>query len=306
MKKDLISIGDLSIEQIQEILEVARYIKDKQKRGEQCQPLKNKTLGLIFQKPSTRTRVSFEAGMFQLGGKAISLSLNDLQFSRGETTGDTARVLSRYLDGVVIRSEHRFLVEFAKNASIPVINGLTELFHPCQILSDLFTIQEQGKNLKNLHITFVGDGNNICHSLMQAAAKLGMNMVISGPKGYEPSRKIINQTIKEAKKNRGSIKIIHNPLEAVRGADIIYTDTWVSMGQEKEEAKRLKDFISYQVNKKLLEKAKSNCLVMHCLPAHRGQEITSEVIDGKHSIVWEQAENRLHVQKAILTLWLCK
>jgi len=306
MKKDLISIGDLSIEQIQEILEVARYIKDKQKRGEQWQPLKNKTLGLIFQKPSTRTRVSFEAGMFQLGGKAISLSLNDLQFSRGETTGDTARVLSRYLDGVVIRSEHRFLVEFAKNASIPVINGLTELFHPCQILSDLFTIQEQGKNLKNLHITFVGDGNNICHSLMQAAAKLGMNMVISGPKGYEPSRKIINQTIKEAKKNRGSIKIIHNPLEAVRGADIIYTDTWVSMGQEKEEAKRLKDFISYQVNKKLLEKAKSNCLVMHCLPAHRGQEITSEVIDGKHSIVWEQAENRLHVQKAILTLWLCK
>ena len=304
MKKDLISISDLSKDEIEEILKIAQSIKDSQKKGELYEPLKGKTLGLIFQKLSTRTRVSFEVGMSQLGGKAVSLNLNELQLSRGETAGDTAKVLSRYLDGVVIRGEHKFLLEFAKSASIPVINGLTELVHPCQILSDLFTIQETGKDLNSLQITFIGDGNNICHSLMEAASIFGMKMVVSCPHGYEPDKKITQQTMKVAKENKGKIEIVYDPVKAVEDADVVYTDTWISMGQEKEEKKRLKDFKPYQVNKKLLGIAKSDCFVMHCLPAHRGQEITSEVLDGKNSIVWDQAENRLHVQKAILKLWL--
>ena len=306
MRKNLISFDDVTKEEMQEILDITQYIKDKQKRGELYEPLKKKTLGLIFQKPSTRTRVSFDAGMFQLGGKAIILNLADLQLSRGESIEDTARVLSRYMDGMVIRGEHRFLAGLAKNSTIPVINGLTEKFHPCQILSDLFTIKERGMEPKGLKVVFVGDGNNVCLSLMQGAAKFGMNMVFTGPEGYEPDGKILKQTVAEAKKNGGSIKIEYDPEKAVREADVIYTDTWVSMGQEKEEAARVKAFRLFQVNAKLLKKAKQDCMIMHCLPAHRGQEITSEVLDGKQSVVWDQAENRLHTQKAVLMLWLSK
>lgn len=306
MKKDLISILDLSREEIDEILEVAGYIKEKQKRGETYQPLKCKTLGLIFQKPSTRTRISFEVGMSQLGGKTVSLNLNELQLSRGETVGDTARVLSRYLDGVVIRGEHKFLLDFAKNASIPVINGLTEVTHPCQILSDLLTIQEHGKTFKNLKLVFIGDGNNICNSLIFASGKLGINFIASCPKGYEPDKEIIRKAKNDASKNGATIELISKPYEAAKNADVLYTDTWISMGQEKEENKRLLAFKPYQINNALLKVTNKNCLVMHCLPAHRGQEITSEVLDGKNSIVWNQAENRLHLQKAILALWLGK
>ena len=288
-QKNLISIFDLSVEKIEEILESAKILKEKQKKGEIEHLLKGKILGLIFQKASTRTRVSFEAGMKQLGG---------------ETIADTARVISKYLNGIVIRGEHKFLLEFSKNASIPVINGLTELSHPCQILSDLLTIRESGKSLKNLKLVFAGDGNNICHSWIFAAGKLGINLVICGPSGYEPDKKIMKKAKKDAQKSGGEINLIHNPCKAVENADVIYTDTWVSMGQESEMKKRLHDFKPYQVNMELLKFANQDCLVMHCLPAHREQEITSEVLDGKNSIVWVQAENRLHVQKAILALWL--
>ena len=306
MKKSLISIFDLTAEEIKEILETAHSIKKKHAEGETPSLLKGKILGLIFQKPSTRTRVSFEAGMKQLGGETISLDIGESQLSRGETIADTARVVSKYLNGIVMRGEHKFLLEFSKYASIPVINGLTEVSHPCQILSDLLTIQEAGKNFKNLRLTFVGDGNNICHSWMFAAGKLGINLVVCVPSGYEPDENIMKKAKTDALKSGGEIKLIQDPHKGVENADIIYTDTWVSMGQESETKKRLHDFKPYQVNEKLLKFASAGCLVMHCLPAHREQEITSEVLDGKNSIVWEQAENRLHAQKAILALWLGK
>jgi ornithine carbamoyltransferase len=306
MEKDLISILDLSPEEIEKILETARNIKEKQKKGELYQPLKGKTLGLIFQKQSTRTRISFEVGMFQLGGRTVSPNLNELQLSRGETVGDTAKVLSRYLNGVVIRGEHKFLLDFAKNASIPVINGLTEKTHPCQILSDLFTIREHGKTLKNLKLVFVGDGNNICNSLMLASGKMGINFVASCPGGYEPDKEIMGKAKDDASKSGATIELISEPCEAVKKADVLYTDTWISMGQEEEENKRLLAFKPYQINGTLLKAAKNDCIVMHCLPAHRGQEITSEVLDGRNSIVWDQAENRLHAQKAVLAMWLSK
>lgn len=303
-KKDLISIADLTEENIGEILDVAEYIKEKHVRKEDYQPLKNKTVGLIFQKPSTRTRVSFQVGAFQLGGEANLLDVNSLQVSRGETVGDTAMVLSRYFDAVVIRGKHKFLTEFAENATIPVINGLTELFHPCQILSDLLTLKEKGKKLKGLKLVFVGDGNNICNSLMLAAGKTGMKMTASCPRGYTPSKKIVAMAKKDAAESGGRIDLNDDPEAACKYADVIYTDTWVSMGQEAESKKRLKAFKPYQVNKELLKQAKPGCFVMHCLPAHRGQEITSDVLDGKNSIVWDEAENRLHAQKAIMALYI--
>lgn len=306
MKKDLISIYDLTAKEIDEILESAIDIKKKYLKGEVSSLLRGKILGLIFQKPSTRTKVSFEAGMKQLGGETILLDIKESQLSRGETTADTARVVSKYLNGIVIRGEHKFLLEFAKYASIPIINGLTEVTHPCQILSDLLTISESDKDFKNLKLVFVGDGNNICNSLMLAAGKLGINFIACCPKGYEPDAEIIEKAKKDAKKSNASIGLLGNPGESVKNADVVYTDTWVSMGQESEAKKRLRDFKPYQVNKELLKHAKPDCLVMHCLPAHRGQEITSDVLDGKNSIVWKQAENRLHAQKAILAMWLGK
>ena len=301
--KDLISINDLTREEVNQILETTHILKMKQLLGEIYHPLKGKTLGMIFQKSSTRTRVSFEVGIWQLGGYALFLSANDLQLNRGETIADTARNLSRYLDGIMIRTfSHQDVVDLAEYSSVPVINGLTDLLHPCQVLSDLFSIKEKKQNLEGLKLAYIGDGNNMAHSIMFGGAKMGMHVVICSPSGFEPDPEITMLSRLDATKTGASINILDNPVEAVRTADVIYTDVWASMGQESEHEERLKSFSEYQVNGTLLENAKEDVLVMHCLPAHRGEEITDEVIDGPRSIVFDQAENRLHVQKAIMAL----
>ncbi len=301
--KDIVSIHELNREEIDQILDTSQTLKMKDKLKEIYHPLKGKTLGMIFQKSSTRTRVSFEVGIWQLGGYALFLSANDLQLKRGETLADTARNLSRYLDGVMIRTyDHQDIVDFAEYSSKPVINGLTDLLHPCQVLSDLFTIQEKKRGLKGLKLTYIGDGNNMAHSLMFGAAKVGMDISICSPSGFEPDPEITRLARLDASKTGANIVIDDDPSQAAQSADIIYTDVWTSMGMEGEEEKRLESFSRYQVNSSLLEKANEDVLVMHCLPAHRGEEITDEVIDGPHSIVFDQAENRLHVQKAIMAL----
>lgn len=301
--KDLISIHDLSREEIEQILETSQILKMKQKLGEIYHPLKGKTLGMIFQKSSTRTRVSFEVGMWQLGGHALFLSANDLQLNRGETIADTARNLSRYLDGIMIRTfSHQDVVDLAEYSSVPVINGLTDLLHPCQVLADLFTIKEKKQKLEGLKLVYIGDGNNMAHSLMFGGAKMGMHVVICSPSGFEPDPEITRLSRVDASKSGATINIEDDPVEAVKTADIIYTDVWASMGMEEEHEERLKSFANYQLNSDLLEKGKEDVIVMHCLPAHRGEEITDEVVDGPHSIVFDQAENRLHVQKAIMAL----
>ncbi len=301
--KDLISIHDLSREELEQILETSQILKMKQKLGEIYHPLKGKTLGMIFQKSSTRTRVSFEVGMWQLGGYALFLSANDLQLNRGETIADTARNLSRYLDGIMIRTfSHQDVVDLAEYSSVPVINGLTDLLHPCQVLADLFTIKEKKQKLEGLKLVYIGDGNNMAHSLMFGGAKMGMHVVICSPSGFEPDPEITRLSRVDASKSGATINIEDDPVEAVKTADIIYTDVWASMGMEEEHEERLKSFANYQLNSDLLEKGKEDVIVMHCLPAHRGEEITDEVVDGPHSIVFDQAENRLHVQKAIMAL----
>lgn len=301
--KDLISIHDLSREEVDQILETSQILKMKQKLGEIYHPLKGKSLGMIFQKSSTRTRVSFEVGMWQLGGYALFLSSNDLQLNRGETIADTARNLSRYLDGIMIRTfSHQDVVDLAEYSSVPVINGLTDLLHPCQVLADLFTIKEKKQKLEGLKLVYIGDGNNMAHSLMFGGAKMGMHIVICSPSGFEPDPEITRLSRVDASKSGATINIEDDPVEAVKTADIIYTDVWASMGMEDEHKERLKSFANYQLNSELLEKSKEDVIVMHCLPAHRGEEITDEVVDGPHSIVFDQAENRLHVQKAIMAL----
>ncbi|MGM0652326.1 MAG: ornithine carbamoyltransferase [Bacillota bacterium] len=300
---DILSIHDLNREEVEQILDTAHILKMKHKLGEIYHPLKGKTLGMIFQKSSTRTRVSFEVGMFQLGGHALFLSANDLQLNRGETIADTARNLSRYLDGIMIRTfSHQDVVDLAEYSSVPVINGLTDLLHPCQVLSDLFSIKEKKQKLNGLRLTYIGDGNNMAHSLMFGGAKVGMDIVICSPSGFEPDPEVTRISRLDATKTGANITIQADPAEAVKNSDIIYTDVWASMGQEEEHDKRLKSFSDYQLNRGLLEKAKDDVLVMHCLPAHRGEEITDDVIDGMHSIVFDQAENRLHVQKAVMAL----
>jgi ornithine carbamoyltransferase len=272
------------------------------RRALSAQRLSGKTLGLFFEKPSTRTRVSFEAGMNQLGGQSIFLSVMDIQMRRGETVADTARVLSRYLDGLVIRCyEHHAVEEWARNATIPVINGLTDLHHPCQVLSDLFTIREKKRRWKGVKIAYVGDGNNVANSLLEGAAIMGMAISVACPHGYEPDASIVEWSRERAERTGASIEIVRDPFVAVKGADVLYTDVWTSMGQEKEQARRIKVLGPYQLNGRLLAAAHPDALVMHCLPAHRGQEITADVLDGPQSVVLDQAENRLHVQKAILT-----
>jgi len=304
MNKDLLSINSLSKRKIEELIACATSLKRKQKAFESHRPLKGKTLGMLFEKPSTRTRVSFEVGMLQLGGYAIYMSWKDTQIGREESVEDTARVLSRYIDGMVIRTFSQHTLEaFAHHAAIPVINGLTDLFHPCQILSDLMTIAEKKGDLRTLKISYVGDGNNIANSWINASLALGFNLHLACPKGYEPDRKILDKAQKVAPLQ---IKLSSDPFEAAQGADIINTDTWVSMGQENEYQKRTKAFKNYQVNSSLLKVAKQDVLVMHCLPAHRGKEITDEVADGRHSIIFDQAENRLHMQKAILETLLAE
>lgn len=301
--KDIISIHDLSREEVAQILDTAYILKMKNKIGEIYHPLRGKTLGMIFQKASTRTRISFEVAMWQLGGYALFMSAADLQLKRGETIADTARVLCRYLDGIMIRTyAHQDVLELAEHSTVPVINGLTDLLHPCQVLADLFTIKEKLGNLKGVNLVYIGDGNNMAHSLMFGAAKAGMHLTICSPSGYEPDMEITALAREDALNTGATINLSSDPGEAVKTAEIIYTDVWASMGQEEEHQKRVKAFAQFQVNSKLLEQAGDDVLVMHCLPAHRGEEITDEVVDGEKSIVFDQAENRLHVQKAILAL----
>jgi ornithine carbamoyltransferase len=301
MKKDLLAIADLTPKDIAKILKRSAVLKKMQKQGKDHQTLKGKSLGMIFEKSSTRTRVSFEVGMFQLGGLALFLSPDDLQIGRGETIADTARTLSRYLDGIMIRTFAQATVdELARFASIPVINGLTDLHHPCQALADLLTIQEKKKKLKGLTLAYVGDGNNVANSLIQACVKVGMHFAIACPRGYELDAALLGTAKAEGRKTGASVIVTNDPYRAVRNADVVYTDVWASMGQEAEHAKRLKAFRRYQVDGKLMKAANKGALVMHCLPAHRGEEITAEVIDGPQSVIFDQAENRLHVQKAVL------
>ncbi len=298
----LLAVHDLSRDAIVALFREAAEMKAMRRRALTAQRLSGKTLGLFFEKPSTRTRVSFEAGMNQLGGQSIFLSVMDIQMRRGETVADTAKVLSRYLDGLVIRCyEHHAVEEWARNATIPVINGLTDLHHPCQVLSDLFTIREKKRRWKDVKIAYVGDGNNVANSLLEGAAIMGMAISVACPHGYEPDASIVEWSRERAERTGASIEIVKDPFVAVKGADVLYTDVWTSMGQEKEQARRIKVLGPYQLNGRLLAAAHPDALVMHCLPAHRGQEIAADVLDGPQSVVLDQAENRLHVQKAILT-----
>lgn len=300
--KDLLTLADYSQEQILHLLDLADYLKKERKAGNAVEPLKGKTLGMIFEKASTRTRVSFEAGIYQLGGTGIYLNSKDLQIGRGEPISDTAQVLSGYLDGIMIRTfSHNIVEELAGSANIPVINGLTDLYHPCQVLADLQTIKEIKGTLEGVKLAYIGDGNNMAHSLMIGAAIMGMEMTVASPEGYQPYEAVIEKAEKLAGKNNGSVQVVVDPKEAVKDADFIYTDVWASMGQENEQLMREQAFKGYQVNRELLSLAKPDVSFLHCLPAHRGEEVSEEVIDGEHSIVFQEAENRLHAQKALLT-----
>jgi ornithine carbamoyltransferase len=302
MKKDLLSIYDLEPSDFEKIWAKAKKLKKDLKSGKSHTSLQGKTLGMIFDKSSTRTRISFEVGMYQLGGIALFLTSRDTQIGRGETISDSAQMMSRYLNGIMIRTFSQKSVEdFALYASIPVINGLTDLLHPCQILSDLFTIKEKKGSYDRLKIAYIGDGNNIANSWIEAAAKLPIQLSLACPEGYDPDREIMAKGKKDAVEG---VTLYRDPLDAAKNADVLYTDVWVSMGQESENEERKKIFKNYQINKRLLKEAKKDAIVMHCLPAHRGEEISSDVIDGPQSVVIDQAENRLHVQKAILEILL--
>jgi ornithine carbamoyltransferase len=299
--RDMIELDEYSTEEIQFLLDSAIEIKRKQKNGEVYQPLKGKTIGLIFEKSSTRTRVSFEAGMFQLGGHALFLSKNDIQLGRGEPISDTAQVMSRYLDGLMIRTfGHDNVTNLAKYASIPVINGLSDMAHPCQVLADLQTVLEHKGKLKGLKMAFIGDGNNMAHSLLIGGAKMGMHVAVASPKGYEADASIVKLSEEIAAQTDGKITITQDPIEAAKDADVIYTDVWASMGFEEEQAQREAAFADYQVNEELVKAAKPDYLFLHCLPAHRGEEVSEGVIDGANSVIFDQAENRLHAQKALM------
>jgi ornithine carbamoyltransferase len=299
MKKDFISINNFNAKEIESIFILTDKLKkDKAKFSK---VLAGKTLALIFQKPSNRTRVSFEVGMYQLGGNSIYLAPHEINLGVRESIKDVAKTLSRYVDAIVLRTfEHKNVTELAKYSTVPVINGLSDFEHPCQALADVYTVKEKFKNLKGVTLAYFGDGNNVCNSLLYAAAKMGMNMNVASPKGYEPDRLVLKEAKSIAKSKNASINLFDNPDEAAKEADVIYTDVWASMGQEKEAQERKKVFKDFQVDSKLVKLAKKNVLIMHCLPAHRGEEITDEVIDSKNSVVFDQAENRMHVQKAIL------
>lgn len=297
MKRDFLTLRDLSAEELNTLLKRAEELKSK-KDASTC-PLIGKSIGLLFEKASTRTRISFQVGIYQLGGQAIYLNPNEIQLGRGETIEDTARVLSRYLNGLIIRTfAHQTIEKFARNATIPVINGLTDLHHPCQALADLMTIKEKKGRLKRVRLTYIGDGNNVTNSLIDASALTEIEFTIVCPKGYEPDSRIFEKALSEGAK----IEILREPRDAVKNADVLYTDVWVSMGQEEESSKRKKAFKGYQLNKKLLSLAKPDVIVMHCLPAHRGEEITDDVVDSPQSVIFDQAENRLPTQKALLEI----
>jgi ornithine carbamoyltransferase len=300
MKRDFLTLSDLSPGEIQRLLRRAVELKSG-KDANKC-PLIGKSVGLLFEKSSTRTRVSLEVGIYQLGGQAIYMNPKEIQIGRGETIHDTAKVLSRYLRAVIIRTySHDTLVEFASHSSIPVINGLSDLHHPCQALGDLMTIAEKKGRLKGVRLAYIGDGNNVANSLIEAAAMTGINLSVACPKGYEPAFDVLEKARASAKSD---ISVMSDPKRAVKDADVIYTDVWVSMGQEKEAAKKRERFRNYQVNRRLLSYADKNVIVMHCMPAHRGEEIAGEIIDGPQSAVFDQAENRLHTQKALLEFLL--
>jgi ornithine carbamoyltransferase len=300
--KDFLSLIDFSPETIQSLLDLAIELKKKPVTNPNLiNPLKGKILGMIFDKPSTRTRVSFEAGMLQLGGQAIYMNGNDLQVGRGESIADTARVLSNYVDAIMIRTfYHKEVEELAHYATIPVINGLTDLFHPCQALADLLTVYEQKGTLKGLKFSYIGDGNNVAHSLIIACAKMGIDIYVASPKGYEPKTMVVDLAKGFAAKSGAKVEITTDPVYAVTDSDVVYSDVWTSMGQEEENEVRLKAFSDYQINDELVAHAKKDYLFLHCLPAHREEEVTSSVIDGPNSVIFEQAGNRLHAQKALL------
>lgn len=301
--KDLISIADLTLEEIYEIFDVSKSLKEKKYTGESHRWLEGKTLGMIFTKRSTRTRVSFEVGIYQLGGIGLYFGPNDLQLGTSESIEDTAKVLARYLDGIMIRTfAHSDVTNLAKYANIPVINGLTDLLHPCQVLTDLFTVLEKKRKLQGLKLAYIGDGNNMAHSLLNGCSKVGMNISIASPSGYKPDKEIVENAKKFAKYMGSKVEILDDPVAAVKNADIVYTDVWASMGQEAEAAERRKKFMKYQVNPKLVKHAKDDYLFMHCLPAHRGDEVVNEVANSVNSVIFDEAENRLHVQKAIMAL----
>jgi ornithine carbamoyltransferase len=303
--RSLDSLFHLSKEEIEQILRTSDLLKSQLLRGEEHPLLKGKTLAMIFEKPSTRTRVSFEVGMWQLGGYALYLNASDLQLGRGETVADTAQVLSRYVNGIMARVfAHQTVIDLVKYSKVPVINGLSDFTHPCQGLSDLFTIYEKKGRLSGLKIAYVGDANNVAHSLLYGCSKVGMDITLGCPKGYEPNPQVVSEAKEEGKRSGCKVMVTNDPKEAVRGADIIYTDVWTSMGKEKEREKRVKVFKPFQVNSKLVKEAKEDYLFMHCLPAHRGEEVTDEVADSENSVIFDQAENRLHAQKALLALIL--
>jgi ornithine carbamoyltransferase len=292
-------VADWSGPELVRVLDLADELKELQQRNEQHHLLPGRTLGMIFQKPSTRTRVSFEVGIFQLGGTGLYLSAGDLQLGRGETLKDTATVLSRYLDAIMIRTFAQDDVEeVARHASIPVINGLTDSSHPCQALADVMTIRERLGRLEGVTVAYLGDGNNVCASLMVAAAKLGMEFVAATPEGYEPDPRVVEI----AREAGGAVELSHDPREAAQGADVLYTDVWTSMGQEEEKERRLRDLAGFGIDDELVGLAGDEAIVLHCLPAHYGEEITEDVLYGRQSAVWDQAENRLHAQKALLEL----
>ncbi len=307
MNKDLTTLATLSQEDIYSILDLADKLKAETKAGKEHHLLKGKTLGMIFTKSSTRTRVSFEVGMAQLGGSSLFLSSNDIQLGRGETIYDTAKVLSRYLDGIMIRTFAQSDVdELAKHADIPVINGLTDLLHPCQVLADFQTIREYKKGLKGLKMCYIGDGNNMTNTLIQGAAKVGMDIACASPEGYTCNLDVVAKAKEDADANGSKIILTTSPQEAIEGADIVYTDTWTSMGQEAEKAQRIKDFEGFRIDDVLMEKAKKDAIFMHCLPAYRGYEATESVIDGPQSVIFDEAENRLHAQKAVMVKLMAK
>mgnify|MGYP003531283870 FL=1 len=299
--KDLLTLLDYTSQEVQDLILLATQLKKLTKEGKCPRLLEGKTLGMIFEKSSTRTRVSFEVGMQQLGGYGMYMNARDMQIGRGEPISDTGRVLSGYLDGIMIRANsHEMVKELAEYASIPVINGLTDVFHPCQALADLETIAENKGELKGLKVAYVGDGNNVAHSLVIACAHVGMDVAVATPVGYECDPAIIAKARDIALVNGSEILVTTNPVEAVKDADAVYADVWTSMGQEEETQQRLKDFKDYQINDELVAHAKADYMFLHCLPAHREEEVTSSVIDGPNSYIYEQAENRLHAQKAVL------
>ncbi|GIW40656.1 MAG: ornithine carbamoyltransferase [Candidatus Binatia bacterium] len=300
MKRDFLTLADFSRDELEDILHLAATMKRELRAGKRPAVLAGKTLAMIFEKPSLRTRVTFEVGMNQLGGHAVFLTPSDIRLGERESVADIARNLERWVDLVMARTfRHETLEELAAHASVPVVNGLSDFVHPCQVLSDCFTLCEHRGRLESLKVVFVGDGNNVANSWIHAAAKFPFSLTIACPRGYEPD----GRALALAREARARVEIAHDPREAVRGADVIYTDVWVSMGQEEEASRRKSVFRDYQVNDDLVRLAKEDVLVMHCLPAHRGEEITSDVIDGPRSVVFDQAENRLHTQKAIM-VWL--